>query len=80
MLESSSDGHITWGAELCQQCPQEGLLNNTGFNKGQMTALNGRPQRKMRSTKKKGHRARIDGSDMKVMHNTLHFARLPGFC
>lgn len=52
LLESSSDGHVTCRAELCQQCPREGLWNSPGFNKGQMTALNGRPQRKMQSTRK----------------------------
>lgn len=64
LLQSSSDGHITWRAELCQQWPQEGLLNSTGLNKGLMVALKGNPQRMMQiRKKKKGHRARIDDSN-----------------
>lgn len=53
LLQSSSDGHITWRAELCQQWPQEGLLNSTGLNKGLMVALKGNPQRMMQIRKKK---------------------------
>lgn len=53
LLESSSDGHITWRAELCQKCPREGLVNSTGLKMGQMAALKGRPKKKMQSTKKR---------------------------
>lgn len=61
LLQSSSDGHITWREELCQQCSREGLLNSAGLNMGQMTGLEWRLQRMMQSKIK----ARIYVSDNK---------------